>query len=250
MAEAVLKRRLTPEFLEASDRVEVDDVVPVRDAATLLLADMSAAPVRLLMGKRRKDLAFMPGLYVFPGGALEDADGKMSIAGDLHSETKRRLFLRAPRLSQRRARALALAAIRETYEETGFLIGVKRQPERVPGKSWSAFAANHVTPSLKALQMVARAITPPYRPRRFDTRFFLADKSEIAATQNDHTQTDLEALEWLTLSEIFEKPLAFITRQILSDIRGIFDKSGGKDFTRHFPFYYARGSSYYCELIG
>ena len=73
---------------------------------------------------------------------------------------------------RRIARALALAAIRETFEETGLAIGVPDHgaPGKPPPGAWSRFAATGVTPALDAIDFLAGAITPPGRPRRFDAR--------------------------------------------------------------------------------
>ena len=67
-------------------------------------------------------------------------------------------------------------------EETGLLLGVTRdEPPQVPGEIWHEFAKAKVHPDLGNIHFIARAITPPRRPRRFDTRFFTADATAIAA---------------------------------------------------------------------
>ena len=76
-----------------------------------------------------------------------------------------------------KARALALAAIRETFEETGLLLGTARgSVPTVPDGPWSAFAQTQACcPISRDLHFIGRAITPPGRPRRFDARFFTMD---------------------------------------------------------------------------
>src|SRR6516162_5954401 len=71
--------------------------------------------------------------------------------------------------------AFALAAVRETYEETGIMLGVPAT-RRLPVLTgpWQAFARAGIAPDLSAIHFVARAITPPRRPLRFDSRFFTA----------------------------------------------------------------------------
>ena len=244
-----MKRELFPEHIEKADNVMVAKNIPVRPAATLLLVDWEKKPPRLLVGKRKSTLAFMPGLTVFPGGAVDAADTKMQSADDLSKQTLRRLRLRASRLSERGARALALAAIRELYEETGLMHGLKQKPDRSP-TGWEDFAAHGITPTLANLHLVARAITPPYRPRRFDTRFLLADRKAIAKTVKLSLETDLEKIKWLTLAQILKQPLAFITRQILTDLTPLLRKRNAAALAGPFSFYYVRGNRYFRESIG
>ncbi|MBN9448132.1 MAG: NUDIX hydrolase, partial [Bosea sp.] len=132
------------------------------DAATMLILDYSGRKPRVLMGKRHPSHKFMPGKYVFP--------------------CEQRLAARCVRPSAQRGRALALAAIRETFEETGLLFGSAEYgaPENPPPGVWSEFAAKGIFPDLGAVTFVARAITPPRRPKRFDTRFFTVDASAVA----------------------------------------------------------------------
>src|ERR1700712_5690046 len=91
-----------------------------RDAASLILVrrDPDAIPVR--MGERSPSHAFLPGHFVFPGGRVEPGDGRLSLATDLRPEVRAKV---AAGTSPAKARALALAAIRETFEETGLLVG-------------------------------------------------------------------------------------------------------------------------------
>src|SRR5665213_2665231 len=71
---------------------------------------------RVLMGKRHDRHKFMPGKYVFPGGAVEPADRRMSAAGALDAVVEAKLLAQTRRSSPGFARALALAAVRETFE--------------------------------------------------------------------------------------------------------------------------------------
>src|SRR5271154_4628195 len=96
-----------------------------RDAATLILVERpDRGPARVLMGKRHARHLFMPGKFVFPGGRVEPEDRRMAAAGKLDAHVEEKLNARVPRPSPSFARALALAAIRETFEETGLAIGV------------------------------------------------------------------------------------------------------------------------------
>jgi 8-oxo-dGTP pyrophosphatase MutT (NUDIX family) len=125
----------------------------------------------------------MAGKFVFPGGRLEPGDKRMPAASELDSHAEARLMRKVQRPTRDRARGLALAAIRETFEETGLLLGKRSESvPAVPEGPWKAFADAGVLPDLAALHFIVRAITPPRRPRRFDARFFAVDASAITHT--------------------------------------------------------------------
>ncbi|MGE0854723.1 MAG: NUDIX hydrolase, partial [Hyphomicrobiaceae bacterium] len=157
-----------------------------KDAATLVLVDRSGAEPRILMGRRRASEVFLPNKFVFPGGRLDRADWTAPAADALpERETERLLFDMKGRPSSERARALALTAVREMFEEAGLLLGCTHPTgggsalSRHP--SWIRFLRTGHLPALSGLTFFARAITPPARPRRYDTRFFMADAASIAA---------------------------------------------------------------------
>jgi len=213
--------------------------LPIRDAATLILCDRSGATMRVLMGKRNERQKFMPGKFVFPGGAVELADRKMAVAGPLDDVVERKLLTRTKQTSSDFARGLALAAIRETFEETGLAVGVTDvgAPEETPSADWARFAATGVFPALDGLDFLARAITPPGRARRFDARFFIADAALIAHEQKDIVGPDAEFVElaWKTLDEALAIDIPNITRLILGDLAALAE--GPVDRFRTRPFY-------------
>src|SRR6476619_1162786 len=96
-----------------------------QDSASLIILDRTGPSPKVLLGRRHEGHAFMPGRFVFPGGRVETVDAAIPSASELVSEAAAKLMQGA---SARRARALALAAIRETFEETGLMLGVKRAP--------------------------------------------------------------------------------------------------------------------------
>ena len=119
------------EFAQWLTRVERNQTHPNqrwRDAATLILLDRSDKVPKVLLGRRHAGHKFLPGRFVFPGGRVERSDGRMPVATPLHAAVEARLLKRVHRPSPAKARAFALAAIRETFEETGLLIG-RRQEE-------------------------------------------------------------------------------------------------------------------------
>ena len=184
----------------------------------------------------------MPNKFVFPGGALEPADRRMSVATPLDPLVEAKLMAETRRPSPDFARALALAAIRETFEETGLALGVADRGVRMrpPAGAWTRFAATGVAPALDQLDLVARAITPPGRPRRYDARFFVADAAAIAfrAPGVVHDQAELIELVWTPLDEALALDLPLITRAVLGDLAAA--AQAGMDRARPRPFYRER----------
>ena len=211
-----------------------------RDAATLILVERSErGPARVLMGRRHDRHRFMPGKFVFPGGRVEPEDKRMAAAGALDAYVEEKLNARVRRPSPGFARALALAAIRETFEETGLAIGVSDYgaPENPPPGAWTRFAATGVRPALDAIDFLARAITPPGRPRRFDARFLIIDARFIAGRIEGAVHSDAELVElvWTPLDEARRLDLPTITRAALDDLKQALE--GGLDKSRPRPFY-------------
>ncbi len=190
-----------------------------RDSSTLIIVDTSSGEPRILMGKRRMDQVFMPGKYVFPGGRVDPADRNVETVDELHdSEVAKLLIDMRETPSAARARAIALAAIRETFEETGLLVGEKSTPQRqVEPESWQGFYAQGCMPKLSQLRFFARAITPPGRPRRYDSRFFYADVSSVAL-RTEIVDGELSSLDWFNFDEMRTLDLPAITRVVLEDL--------------------------------
>ncbi len=183
-------------FVKRMNEVERDLSSPYvrpKDAATLILVDRAGRVPKVLLGKRHHGHKFMPGKFVFPGGRVDPADRRMPVARPLDPATEAHLMKRLQHPSAAKARAFALAAIRETFEETGLLLGVReRVTAKVPRGPWTAFAEANILPDLHALHFIGRAITPPGRPRRFDARFFTMDASAIAHRIEGVTGPDAE----------------------------------------------------------
>lgn len=220
-----------------------------KDAATLILIDRSGRQPRVLMGKRHHSHKFMPGKYVFPGGRLDAADRAIKPIDDLCEACVRRLGQSVVKWTESRGRALALTSIRETAEETGLLIG-RPDEKGVTSKSdaWSPFVSKGIRPCLSALTFVARAITPPKRSRRFDTRFFLADRKSIGAeiTGIVGPDTELVSLDWLSFDDAQEVELPNITKVVLKDIA---DRLKTGEIARPAPFYYYREGGFQRKLL-
>lgn len=186
-----------------------------RDAATLMLLDRKGNDILVLMGRRHSSHAFMPGKFVFPGGRTDPEDSRIPVTDSLHPAEEVKLIGTVASGSATRARAIALSAIRETYEEAGLLIGHKA-PFATSKADWQGFVEHGVQPALKPLRFIARAITPPGRVRRFDTRFLSAWRSDVAVELPDGGPTnELEELIWLPLPEARQADIPAITKTIL-----------------------------------
>src|SRR5262245_46823901 len=229
------------EFAQLLTRVERNQTHPNqrwRDAATLLLIDRSEPPPKVLLGRRHAGHKFLPGRFVFPGGRVERHDAHMPVATPLHATTEARLLKRVHRPSAAKARAFALAAIRETFEETGLLIGRRQAGERgQPGSRATLFDEAGVYPDLALLHFIARAITPPGRPRRFDTRFFAADVESVAHRVDGVVGPDAELVElvWLPIDEVERLEMPTITKVALKELEARTAAGLGPDLP--VPFY-------------
>jgi 8-oxo-dGTP pyrophosphatase MutT (NUDIX family) len=221
-----------------------------RDAATLILIDHSGPVAKVLLGKRHHGHKFMPGKYVFPGGSVEPADKGMRTARPLDRHAEQRLMRAVKRPSPVKARALALAAIRETYEETGLLLGAPASETSGarPGP-WAAFGQAQILPDLATIHFVARAITPPRLPKRFDTRFFAADAGAIAHRIDGMIGPDAELVElvWMPIGEAQHLDMPAITAVVLEELEARIAAGLGHDLP--VPFYQMRHHHFVRELL-
>lgn len=193
------------------------DKSAVRNAATVIVLRDRLSMPKVLMGQRGAKAAFMPGKFVFPGGAVDAGDAGVPLARSMPQVCRERLQEDAP---QDFTHALATAAIRELWEETGLILGRKGSWDIEPPEDWRGFAEAGFVPDAHPLQFVFRAITPAGRPRRFDARFFLVDADEVASDLDDFStaQDELSHLQWIPLDEVRHFDLPFITEVVLAEI--------------------------------
>ena len=192
-----------------------DKNVRPRDAATLIIVRRDGSKPRLLMGRRAGGHDFMPNKWVFPGGRIDRADFRAPYATDLRPEVLARLSKTGP---VRRMRALALSAVRETFEEVGLLLA-KPAPARPAAGPWREFLAMGAAPDLDALDFIARAVTPPYRPKRFDARFFMAEADRLISLERQPDCGELDEIAWVDLEEALALDLPDITRYVLRELQ-------------------------------
>ncbi len=189
-----------------------------RDAATLILLRRERSGHKVLMGKRREDLAFMPGKFVFPGGRRDRADGRIPVAAPLPEADMARLATGlGARSSATRVRAIAMAAVREMFEEAGLMLGLSGALQ-TRDRDWMPFAMHGVVPDLSRLRYIARAVTPPGRVRRFDTHFFTAFEESVAKSLPHGITGELTELRWFGFAEARALDIPVITRVILGEL--------------------------------
>ena len=167
------------------------------------------------MGRRRRQASFLPDIYVFPGGRVDAEDRRAASSGlTLDAETER--LLRRPASSASPV-ALALAGLRETHEETGYLIArpaCDGELECRPATPyWNALRAMNAMPDLARIAYLMRALTPTLSERRFNTRFFLVNADDVRG--EPVADGELEDLHWLPVNAARRLPLIDVTRHAL-----------------------------------
>lgn len=188
---------------------------PIKDAATIIIVRNSNADPSVLMGQRGAKAAFMPGKFVFPGGAVDPTDASVPLQTPLPARTKALLAEQSTTSPD----TLASAAIRELWEETGQILG---KPDRwaAPPDGWHGFSQTGYRPAAHTLDFIFRAVTPPGRPRRFDARFFLTEATALASDPDDFStaEDELSHLQWIPLAKARQFDLPFITQVVLAEV--------------------------------
>ncbi len=215
-----------------------------RDAAALIILDTNGKQPRVLMGCRHADHVFLPGVFVFPGGRVEPQDYQTpTIGADLDRGVMTKLMAgMGKRPSPFRATALAKAAFREAYEEAGIAFA-EAGPNHVLAEAQAGFPP---TP-LHLLAYIARAVTPPFQKRRFDTRFFAIEAKHIILQH----QGDGELLElgWLGFDEARNRNLPTITRAVLADVEYRLESGALLNHHCRVPTYCKRGVHFQRSFV-
>ena len=169
-----------------------------RDAATVLLLRDSADGLQVFMVKRNAMVDFMAGAHVFPGGKIDPEDG--ALAPRLRGE-----------IGAGASAAHYVAAIRETFEEAGVLLGgafgtadLDRFNSAIAGGETFATIVEKLGCVLDLSQLIpwTRWVTPAVSPKRFDAVFFLAAAPAGQAARHDQGET-IESL-WIDPSIALE----------------------------------------------
>lgn len=221
----------------------------LRSAATMIVLREQATSVEVLMTRRHADLAFMGGMWVFPGGTLALSDqSEPARKRLLHRDRCAHVLrdLRGSALPGELCLALAIAACRETFEEAGVLLAThadgssctseqlaRLQPEREaiakePERFVTLLEREKLFLDVSRLVYWAHWITPSPVPRRFDTRFFVAAAPTSHAIAADRYETTECA--WLTPKDLLaaaargEMKIAQPTRYNLEDLQAALEK--------------------------
>jgi 8-oxo-dGTP pyrophosphatase MutT (NUDIX family) len=192
-------------------------VRPRRAASLILLRPAESGPETLL-GRRSRTARFMPGYYVFPGGAVQRSD---AIAWRDEAPPP-------DDSGQLRMRIAARAALRETFEETGFILGREAQSggaeiASAPSDIERAYRDSQCIPAFDALVPIGRAITPTRSPIRFDAQFFLADGS--LAVGPFQVGEELDEVGWYGVGSIAPAPMSGVTRFMLQHALAVWSGS-------------------------
>ena len=160
------------------------DPPPVRDASTVVLL-RDADTLETYLMRRAATMAFAAGMYVFPGGRIDEADCDIDLAWVGEP-------LNASRMTagERQARGLVVGAVREVFEETGVLLATD-DSGRFPTEdaAWEDDRAAVAESSPALAEVLARRglridpgllplwthwVTPEVESKRYDVRFFVA----------------------------------------------------------------------------
>ena len=197
-------------------------IVRPRDAASLILLRGKGRDLELLAGRRPGHVKFMPGVWVFPGGAIDPEDRK-----PWRVETGGAHF--PPRLAR-----CARAALRETWEEVGVLVG-RRTGSPSPAAEdlhrlspvEAAYAERGVGAAIDVLTYIGRAITPTPVFRRFNTRFFLADGDSVFG--DPASSDELEDVGWHPIGRKELVPFRDVTQFMLRRAVAVRDGTAPSD---------------------
>ena len=186
-----------------------------RDAATIVVVRDGDEGIEAYLMRRQTSMAFAAGMYVFPGGGLTAADVEHDVpwfGPDAEHWAAR--FSCAPDL----ARGLVVAAVRETFEETGILLAgpdghsvvsdtsgadlqAAREPLDAGTLAFGDFLREHgLVLRADLLGAWAHWITPAFEPRRYDTRFFVA--ALPAGQRVGAISRESDQAEWAPLSRV------------------------------------------------
>lgn len=165
-----------------------------KHAASLIVLRYEDVGPHVLMGMRGAKHRFMPNRLVFPGGRVDRADLTAACATPLSAATE---FALRKKTNPALAHGLAAAAARELLEETGLSLGTP--------------------PRLDGLHYLARAVTPPGSPIRFNARFLVVEERHISGELGG--DGELEGLRFYGLTEALGLALALPTRLVLERLQ-------------------------------
>lgn len=222
-----------------------------KNASSIILLKGEPGDEKIVMGKRNKNLKFMPGALVFPGGRVDRGDGGIRSIDNLHPSTEEKLLSHIRgNATQRRAHALGIAAIRELAEETGLLVGAPSQTS-LKHQDWQMFSDKGLAPSLNQLRLLARAVTPPGVHRRFDTWFFIMRLEDGHHIPDDGfvSSGELEDLQWIRPQDAIRSDTREITRVILVELMNRLQRDPQLSASTPAPSYETRRDKFFRKMM-
>ena len=189
-------------------------VKPVDAAGLVLIRRGKGGEPEILLGRRHTKAGFLPDIYVVPGGKVDTADHAASgFAETLTSAVETALKSGG---SRRPPLAFPRAALRETFEETGLLVGASGKPAAESSAPiWQAYRDSGLAPSFATIDFICRAITPVTSRRRYNTRFFLADGDSARGSVRGNGE--LEDLAWRPASALGGLEIVDVTQYVLEE---------------------------------
>ena len=193
-------------------------VVEPRHASTIIVVRDGAEGIEAYLMRRQTSMAFAAGMYVFPGGGMHPSDvtGDVPWAGPSPAEWARKL-----ECDESMARGLVVAAVRETFEETGVLLAGSDDSTVLSDTSSLEMQAARATLEAGELTFAdfllghglvlrsdligawAHWITPTFEPRRYDTRFFVA--ALPAGQRVGEMSREADHASWAPLSDVLTR---------------------------------------------
>ena len=205
--------------------------VEARDAASLIIVRDGPGGAEVLMGRRKPDARFAAGAYVFPGGQVDAGDAEAR-AATLLKRSELDLLTRS--CDADFAHTLAKTAVRETFEESGLVVGLPGDVGPVEGATWGRIRDMELAPALDRLDYVGRAITPEASPIRFHARFFMARFEDAAGEIGG--DGELLDLRWVPLERTSGLALIDVTEFMIGEIRRLLAAPAGAPRGRVFTY--------------
>ncbi len=266
MSESLTRLRLPNRLAAKAHDLASGELMPVppRDSATVVLLRErpggAGAGIEAYMLRRAPSMKFAPGAYVFPGGSVDqrDADRQVGWSGPAPADWAARLDVDEPL-----ARALVCAAVRETFEESGVLLAgptAGSVVEDTRGEEWEADRQSLLDRSLSLAELLQRRglllrsdllrpwahwITPEFEPRRFSTRFFVAElpagqRARDISGEADHVvwEPPRRALEAYERGELTIMPPTAVTLLELAShdtVEGVLGEGDERDVNSRLP---------------